>query len=52
MLSEAGHNVKLKYNPNKKTKQKYRTKEHNMVQSTIQQICGNKSSSLLLKIIR
>ena len=51
MLSEAGYNVKLKYNPNKKTKKKNK-KEHNKVQSTIQQKCGNKSWSLLLKIIR
>ena len=48
-LSEAAYDVKLKFNPNKKTKQK---KGHNMVQSTIQQNCGNKSWSLLLKIIK
>ena len=30
-LSEAGYNVKLKYNLNKKTKQKKQKKEHNMV---------------------
>ena len=51
-LSEAGYGVKLKYNPNKKTKQKKQKKEHNMVQSTIQQKCGNESWSLLFKIIR
>ena len=50
-LSEAGYDVKLKYNPNKKTKQKQK-KEHNMVRSTIQQKCGNKGWSLLFKIIR
>ena len=30
-LSEAGYNVKLKYNLNKKTKEKKQKKEHNMV---------------------
>ena len=45
------YDVKLKHNPNKKTKKKQK-KEHNMVQSTIQQKCGNESSSLLFKIIR
>ena len=39
-LSEAGYDVKLKYNPNKKTKKKQK-KEHNMVQSTIRQKCGD-----------
>ena len=48
-LTEAGYDVKLKYNPNKKTKKQ--KKEQNMVQSIIQQKCGNKSWSLLLKII-
>ena len=38
-FSEAGYDVKLKYNPNKKTKQKKQKKEHTMVQSTIQQKC-------------
>ena len=52
-LSEAGYDAKLKYNPNKKTKEKQKQKkEHNMVQSTIQQKCGNESWSLLFKIIR
>ena len=30
-FSEAGYNVKLKYNPNKKIKQKKQKKKHNMV---------------------
>ena len=51
-LSEAGYDVKLKYNPNKKTKQKKQKKERNIVQSTIQQKCGNENWSLLFKIIR
>ena len=51
-FSEAGYDVKLKYNPNKKTKQKKQKKEHTMVQSTIQQKCGNEGWSLLFKIIR
>ena len=51
-ISEAGYDVILKYNPNKKAKQKNRKKKHNMVQSTILQRFGNKSWSLLFKIIR
>ena len=51
-ISEAGYDVILKYNPNKKTKQKNKKKKDNMVQSTILQKFGNRSWSLLFKIIR
>ena len=50
-LSEAGYDVKLMYNPNKK-KQKNRKRNINMVQSTIQQKYGNESWSFHFKIIR
>ena len=53
-LSEVGYNVKLKYNPNNKTKQtnkQKQKKEHSMSQSTIPQKCGNESWSVLFKIM-
>ena len=36
-LSVESYDVKLKYSPNKKTKEQTQKKEDNMVQSTIQQ---------------
>ena len=48
-LPKAGEDVKLEYNPNKKTKTK---KEYNTVWSTIQQKCGYESWPLLFKIIK
>ena len=51
-LSVASYDVKLKYSPNKKTKEQTQKKEDNMVQSTIQRKSGNKSLLLLSKIIK
>ena len=51
-LSVASYDVKLKYSPNKKTKEQTQKKEGNMVQSTIQQKSGHKSLLLLSKIIK
>ena len=51
-LSVASYYVKLKYSPNKKTKEQTQKKEDNMVQFTIQRKSGNKSLLLLSKIIK
>ena len=48
-LPKAGEDVKLEYNPNKKTKTK---KEYNTVWSTTKQKCGYESWPLLFKIIK
>ena len=45
-FSEAGYDVKLKVQSKQENKTKNQKKEHTMVQSTIQQKCGNEGWSL------
>ena len=50
-LSEAGYDVKLKCNPNKKTKQKKQKKEHNMVNPPYSKNVVTKVGHYVLKLL-